>query len=57
MRNRYAGECVLCKKRVEIGAGYFQKVQKGDGELYKITNGKWVVRCPECVGKGNRIVE
>lgn len=55
MRNAYSGKCFKCGEFVKEGEGFFQKVNKGDGELYKITNGKWVVRCKNCVGSGNQI--
>lgn len=42
MRNKYAGDCLLCHCTVDAGAGYFQRI-----------NGLWRVRCRSCVGKGN----
>jgi hypothetical protein len=42
MRNRYPGNCLRCSKHVAAGAGFFQRVA-----------GRWLVRCRECVGKGN----
>lgn len=55
MRNSYSGRCFKCNEFVKEGEGFFQKVNKGDGKLYENTKGKWVVRCRECVGKGNRL--
>lgn len=42
MRNKFAGDCLCCGQRVESGAGYFQRVNRG-----------WKVRCRMCVGRGN----
>lgn len=39
MHNKYPGGCGT---QVPPGAGFFQRM-----------NGKWVVRCQNCVGKGN----
>lgn len=47
MRNRFPGNCLVCGKRVDAGAGYFQK-WPDRGRLQK-----WLVRCRECVGHGN----
>ena len=42
MRNKFAGNCLVCGERVQPGAGYFQRI-----------NGGWACRCVKCVGKGN----
>jgi DNA-directed RNA polymerase subunit RPC12/RpoP len=47
MRNRYAGKCLRCGKPVGIGEGFFQK-----GEVLG-----WLVRCKNCVGKGNKPIK
>jgi DNA-directed RNA polymerase subunit RPC12/RpoP len=42
VRNRFAGRCFRCGREVKAGDGHFQRDQ-----------GKWLVRCLNCVGKGN----
>ncbi len=42
MRNKFDGVCFICGCSVPAGQGYFQRM-----------NGKWLVRCTACVGKGN----
>ena len=42
MRNRYPGDCFMCGEHVDEHEGYFQRLR-----------GRWVIRCPKCVGKGN----
>ncbi len=42
MRNKYPGSCLCCGEYVAPGEGYFQRVE-----------GRWKVRCVNCVGKGN----
>lgn len=43
MRNKYAGSCLRCRKLVPAGKGYFQRHR-----------GRWLVRCHECLKKGNQ---
>jgi hypothetical protein len=45
-RNRFPGKCLRCRKDVPAGEGFFQRLP-GRG---------WLVRCEECVGKGNEPV-
>ena len=47
MRNRRKGKCLRCGKIVEVGEGFFQK-----GEVLG-----WLVRCKDCVGKGNKPID
>ncbi len=47
MRNQYPGNCMICRKHVEAGAGHFQRHHG---------HGKWLVRCRECVGLGNSVI-
>lgn len=56
MRNKYAGYCYKCGKRVERGEGYFERIyNNGYGN-------KWRLKCISCViddrrnksEKGNR---
>lgn len=57
MRNMYAGNCFLCPKRVEKGEGFFQSVgslPKQDRLKY-VGKGKWLLRCQNCVGVGNKL--
>jgi hypothetical protein len=42
MKNKYKGKCFKCGSEVKERQGYFQR-----------KDGKWVVRCKNCVGKGN----
>lgn len=51
MRNRFSGKCLVCRKVVKAGEGYFQKINK---ELKNYGVKKWEVRCKSCVGMGNK---
>ncbi len=42
MRNKYKGYCLVCGKEILPKQGFFQRMY-----------GRWVVRCENCVGKGN----
>lgn len=46
MRNRFEGKCIRCSKLVKSGEGYFQKLTQEAR--------RWVVRCRQCVGMGNK---
>ncbi len=51
MRNKFKGNYFKCNKIVESGTGFFQRTT--DLNPTKRPQGKWVLRCKECVGKGN----
>lgn len=55
MRNKYPDLCFKCKKSVKAGDGHFQRVRKGDGELYAKYGDRWLVRCKDCVNTGNKL--
>ena len=41
--NKYPGYCLVCNTYVKKGQGHPQRL-----------NGKWAVRCHNCIGKGNK---
>lgn len=43
--NSYAGLCLRCRRYVKAGDGYAQR------DVYRH---RWLVRCKDCVGKGNK---
>jgi hypothetical protein len=49
MRNKFDGQCFICKKPVLAGEGYFQR-----NTVRPDIPKKWLTRCKACVGKGNK---
>lgn len=56
---RYDGICFMCGKTVKAGKGDFQSIGSLSKELKKNYTGanykgKWLVRCFQCKGLGNK---
>lgn len=65
MRNQYPGHCLVCGAAVAAGAGWFQQNyqrkrppggKRGSGQYVPTVPaaGKWLLRCLDCKGKGNK---
>lgn len=57
MRNQFKGNCFLCGKEVPPGHGFFQNKGHMSKEERKqfVGGGRWLIRCVDCIGKGNKI--
>lgn len=55
MRNKYSDFCNFCGKYVGPGEGHFQKVSHKTFPDMIGNPRVWIIRCLECVGKGNDV--
>lgn len=60
MLTQYKGRCFRCGKEVLPGKGDIQRIgslSKKDRKQFAFGHGGWLVRCFNCKGQGNKIIE